>query len=44
MVMARVLPSAWVMQPASRRPLRWKWTVAGDFSPTAWAISRTEGG
>ena len=42
--MARVLPSALTMTPASSSPFMWKWTVEGDFSPTAAPISRTEGG
>ena len=42
--MARVLPSALTMTPASSSPLRWKWTVEGDLRPTAAPISRTEGG
>ena len=43
-VMARVLPSALTIMPASSSPFRWKWTVEGDFKPTAAPISRTEGG
>lgn len=43
-VMARVLPSALMMTPASSSPFRWKWTVEGDLRPTAAPISRTEGG
>ena len=37
------LPTQTVLK-ASSSPFMWKWTVEGDFSPTAAPISRTEGG
>lgn len=43
-VRARPLPAPFVSTPISSMCFRWKWTVEGDFSPTASPISRTEGG